>query len=158
MRRDPPSAIRANKSCPKNCCGGGAGVQPNGYCDRTTGKCVCSTSASYNCKNSKCKSICRQQAQYVDWPHSFDKWGWSVCPAKWPLTGLRTDGGRDALYNIDLAKCEKPCEGTRNDKSAIGLSIMYDPITTTLLACIIATLPIFSILVGSSDRAMGVGS
>merc|ERR1712178_225414 len=111
------------KSCPKNCFGGGAGVQPNGYCDRITGKCVCSKTATYNGK--KCKSICRQQKQMVDWSRSFDKWGWSVCPTKWLLTGLRTDGGGDALYNIDLAQCEKPCEGPGTDKSVIGVEKCY---------------------------------
>jgi len=111
------------KSCPKNCFGGGQGVQPNGYCDRISGKCVCNSDETYNGK--KCKSICRQQKQMVDWSRSFDKWGWSVCPTKWLLTGLRTDGGGDALYNIDLGQCEKPCEGTGTDKSAIGITHCY---------------------------------
>merc|ERR1712057_117482 len=111
------------KSCPKNCFGGGNGVQPNGYCDRITGKSVCNSDETYNGK--KCKSICRQDARYVDWSRSFDKWGWSVCPTKWLLTGLRTDGGGDALYNLDLGKCEKPCEGVGSDKKAIAISHCY---------------------------------
>lgn len=111
------------KDCPKKCFGGGAGVQPNGYCDRITGKCVCNKDQTYNGK--KCKSICRTQTRIVDWSRSFDKWGWSVCPTKWLLTGLRTDGGGDALYNIDLGKCEKPCEGTGSAKSAIEVHKCY---------------------------------
>merc|ERR1711907_401569 len=65
--------------------------------------CVCNSDETYNGK--KCKSICRQQKQMVDWSRSFDKWGWSVCPTKWLLTGLRTDGGGDALYSLEMAKC-----------------------------------------------------
>merc|ERR1711868_129482 len=43
----------------------------------------------------------------------------------WLLTGLRTDGQGDALYNIDLGQCEKPCEGTGTDKSVIGVEKCY---------------------------------
>merc|ERR1711981_564574 len=111
------------KSCPKNCFSGGSGVQPNGYCDRITGKCVCSKTATYN--GRECRSICRMDKQLLDWSRSFDKWGWSTCPAKWLLTGFRTDGGGDALYNIDLAQCEKPCEGTGSSKTAIAIAHCY---------------------------------
>merc|ERR1712224_491243 len=79
--------------------------------------------ATYN--GRECRSICRQDKKFVDWSRSFDKWGWSTCPAKWLLTGLRTDGGGDALYNIDLAQCEKPCEGTGSSKAAIGIAHCY---------------------------------
>lgn len=40
-----------------------------------------------------------------------DKWGWSVCKHGWLLTGLKTDGRGNALYNLEQARCEKPCEG-----------------------------------------------
>jgi len=41
------------------------------------------------------------------------------------MTGLRTDGGGDALYNIDLGKCEQPCEGTGTDKFPIKITHCY---------------------------------
>jgi len=40
-----------------------------------------------------------------------DKWGWSLCKHGWLLTGLKTDARGNALYNLEQAKCEKPCEG-----------------------------------------------
>jgi len=61
----------------------------------------------------------------ADWSRSFDKWGWSVCKAGYLMTGFRTDGGGDALYNIDLGQCEQPCEGTGSDKSAIAIQHCY---------------------------------
>jgi hypothetical protein len=112
------------KSCPKKCHGAAnGGVQPNGYCDRVSGKCICATSATYNGKT--CLSICRTEKKLVDWSRSFDKWGWSVCPKKWLLTGFQTDGKGDALYNINLAQCERPCEGEGSEKSTIDLAFCY---------------------------------
>jgi len=106
------------KSCESEC------SKNHGYCNRNSGKCVCKNRGdTYNGKN--CKSICRKDGKLVDWSRSFDKWGWSVCPANFLMTGFRTDGGGDALYNIDLGKCEKPCEGTGSDKQNIEISHCY---------------------------------
>jgi len=105
------------KSCGKEC------YKNHGECNRNNGKCVCATANTYNGKN--CLNVCRTEKRYVDWSRSFDKWGWSVCPTGWLMTGFRTDGGGDALYNIDLGQCEKPCEGEGEDKVTIDISHCY---------------------------------
>lgn len=112
------------KACPKDCYGStNGGVHPNGFCNRNSGKCVCSNTETYNGKT--CKSICRQEGYVADWSRSMDKWGWSVCKAGWLMTGFNTDGNGDALYNIDLGKCEQPCEGTGTDKFDIKIAHCY---------------------------------
>jgi len=112
------------KDCPKKCHGAeNGGVQPNGYCDRVSGKCVCATDTTYNGRT--CMSICRTEAKFIDWSRSMDKWGWSVCPKKHLLTGIQSDGQGDALYNINLGKCERPCEGEGSEKRTIDLGHCY---------------------------------
>jgi hypothetical protein len=44
-----------------------------------------------------------------------DKWGWSICKFGWLLTGLKRDGRGSALYNIQQGRCEKPCEGNKEN-------------------------------------------
>jgi hypothetical protein len=83
-----------------------------GYCDRLSGKCTC-YKGNYN--GAQCKEPCRHEAYNADWSRSFDKWGWSVCKFGWLLTGMKRDGRGSALYNIQQARCEKPCEGNKEN-------------------------------------------
>merc|ERR1712093_323192 len=112
------------KACPKDCYGStNGGVHPNGFCNRNSSRCVCSNTNTYN--GQTCKSICRQERYDADWSRSMDKWGWSVCKAGWLMTGFKTDGNGDALYNINLGRCEQPCEGTGTDKFKINIAHCY---------------------------------
>jgi hypothetical protein len=56
-----------------------------------------------------------------------DKWGWSLCPTGTLLVGLSRDDGTetDALFNINLVKCRKPCEISGNGRDGIELTHCY---------------------------------
>jgi hypothetical protein len=54
-----------------------------------------------------------------------DKWGWSVCKRGFMLTGLKTDGLGDALYNLAYGVCEQPAEGSGPTPAGIPANECY---------------------------------
>lgn len=113
-------------SCPSDCSNGG-------FCDRIVGQCTC-YEGNYN--GARCDQPCQFAEKVIDWSRSMDKWGWSLCPTGYLLVGLSRDApysngeAADALYNIQAAKCRKPCEGSnpnvqRQQGEAIELGHCY---------------------------------
>jgi len=98
-------------NCPGGCSNGG-------YCDRIVGQCTC-YEGNYN--GARCDQPNQMAEKTIDWSRSMDKWGWSVCPEGFLLSGLSRDlpysNGEpaDALYNIKEAKCRKPSDGSSPD-------------------------------------------
>lgn len=91
----------------KKCPGGGSdGCNGGGKCDNLKGQCFCKPEFS--------GKVCRRTGQCgtskVNWVLSFDKKGWSECPAGHLMVGLERSAG-NALFNLERAMCAMPCEG-----------------------------------------------
>lgn len=113
-----PGACIFNKC--QNSCGGtddDGGDYTTGKCDRYSGYCMCNPQRIYN--GPDCESPARGMdgskgtMSMTYWGLTFDKWGWSICPAGSLLVGMATDsqGSRDALYNIMVGHCQEPYSG-----------------------------------------------